>query len=147
LMRYALLWEPSMSKPFLLQQRIVVQDSGTLLALELPDDFNIQVRRMFVVNSVPPMESRGDHAHRECVQILTCVDGEIEVTVDNGNDSWTFLLSPEGSSLCIPPGLWATQKYLRTTSTLVVLASHHYDEGDYFRVREEYLDWKKGSAN
>lgn len=136
-----------MSEPFLLQQRIVVQESGTLVALELPDGLDVKVRRMFVVNSVPRAESRGDHAHRECVQILTCVAGQIEVTVDDGRRSWVFLLKPDGSSLYIPPGLWATQKYLQSDSTLVVLASHHYDEADYFRVRSEYITWKLGSSS
>ena len=93
------------------------------------------------MSGVPADQIRGEHAHKECAQFLTCPVGSIEVCVDNGNSHWTFTLSPGSGSLFIPAGLWASQKYSDPSAVLVVLADMQYDEADYLRSRGDYESW------
>ena len=130
-----------MNKPILLPTRVVSEETGTLLALEIPDELEFTTRRIFSISGVEPGESRGHHAHRQCGQILTCVSGSLEVKVDDTNQGWTYLLNHQSQSLYIPAGLWGIQTYLEPATVLVVLASDHYDESDYFRDRTAYDSW------
>jgi dTDP-4-dehydrorhamnose 3,5-epimerase-like enzyme len=81
---------------------------------------------------------RGGHAHRVCTQLLICVSGEVEVSVDDGQRSSNYLLDDPRTGLLIGPLLWSQQIYLHAESTLLVLADEPYDEREYIRSRDDF---------
>lgn len=85
---------------------------------------------------------RGEHAHRVCSQLLTCVTGEIEVTCDDGRDKIIHLLTSSSDALLIPPGIWAVQNYLIDQSTLIVFCDQSFSESEYIRTYGDFLNWK-----
>jgi len=95
------------------------------------------VRRTFLVKANEG-EIRGAHAHRGCSQFPVVIRGEILVTVFDGSVSRKFLLNDLAQGLVIPPLNWATQKYLRNDSTLLVVCDQVFDEADYIRDLEEF---------
>jgi dTDP-4-dehydrorhamnose 3,5-epimerase-like enzyme len=101
---------------------LYVYETGSLLPFD--------IKRVFTVISKVGI-IRGNHAHKKCSQLLVCVSGEIEVITDNGNQEVAYKLSDMSQGLLIPPGIWASQKYLEQNSVLMVLCDALYDAGDY----------------
>ena len=89
--------------------------------------------RYFLTYQVPGTTVRGEHAHRECAQFLTCVRGACTVSVDDGRNRREFRLNDPRFGVLVPPGIWAAEYDHTEDSVLVVFASHHYDPEDYVR--------------
>ncbi len=112
---------------------------GSLAAGELSEVLDFEPRRYFVVFAVPSPHVRGEHAHRECSQFLTCVSGSIAVHLDDGQRAAEVELDTPGVGLLVPPMVWASQFRYSADSVLVVLASHAYDPNDYLRDYDQFL--------
>jgi hypothetical protein len=52
-----------------------------------------------------------------------------------------FELQREGSGLKISPGLWRNILNFSENAVIGVLCDSPYDEGDYIRDYEEYVEW------
>lgn len=107
--------------------------------VELPFDIN----RVFYLYDIPGGESRGAHAHKECFQFLVAAGGSFFVTVDDGEKKEQFFLNQPYRGLLIPPGIWASEIDFSSGATCLVLASHSYDEQDYVRDYDEFLQLKE----
>jgi hypothetical protein len=65
------------------------------------------------------------------------------VTLDDGNVKRTFTLNRPYQGLYIVPGIWRELVNFSSGSTCLVLASHIYDEEDYFRDYDKFITYKK----
>ncbi len=120
----------------------VMLSPGAVLSIyEYPSHVPFPIARVFVTNAESAID-RGDHAHRECQQLLVCVKGRVAVTVDDGRAKITAVLDEPGKGLLVPAGLWASQSY-DAGAALMVLASHGYDEADYIRNYDDYLAYRQ----
>lgn len=104
--------------------------------IEIP----FEVKRVFYLYDIPGGESRGAHAHKQCHQFLVAASGAFEVLLDDGNTKRQYLLNRPNMGLHIPPGIWASEINFSSGSICLVLASHEYDETDYIRNYENYLN-------
>lgn len=111
---------------------------GALCVYEGAGSVPFDIQRVFTVTA-PKGSTRGNHAHRECAQLLVCVAGSIRVTSDNGSEKREFLLDGMGVGLLIPPRNWAKQEYLSDGAVLMVLCDRPYEAQDYIR---EYTEFK-----
>ncbi len=128
--------------PFLIPNSQRESNIGQLLAVDFTPLAGWVAGRVFEISGVPAGTRRGDHAHFSCDQLLTCTAGEIEVVVDDGLNSWEFILTQKTGSLFVPAGLWAAQTYKLPNSRLLVSASHAFDEQDYIRSRSAFLEFR-----
>lgn len=119
--------------------RRAVDLRGALVAGELPDQLPFPVARFFMVFDVPGEHLRGEHAHRECHQLLLAAHGSVTVLVDDGRRRETVVLSEPDLGLHIEPGTWGVQYGYTRDAVLLVLASHPYDPDDYVR---DYTDFQ-----
>ena len=62
---------------------------------------------------------------------------------DDGNKQIEFLLKSDSEAILVPHGIWAEQNYLKDNSVIIVFCDQSYDEQDYIRDYDEYLEWKK----
>jgi acetyltransferase-like isoleucine patch superfamily enzyme/dTDP-4-dehydrorhamnose 3,5-epimerase-like enzyme len=90
-------------------------------------------KRYFMVFDVPTVETRGEHAHRECEQFLVCVRGNCAIVADDGIQREEFVLDRIDVGLYLPPMIWAIQYRFSSDAVLLVFASHYYDPADYIR--------------
>jgi acetyltransferase-like isoleucine patch superfamily enzyme/dTDP-4-dehydrorhamnose 3,5-epimerase-like enzyme len=97
-------------------------------------------KRYFIVYDVPSQEVRGEHTHKELHQFLVCIKGSCSVVVDDGVNREEILLNNPTVGLHIPPMIWATQYKYTPDAVLLVLASHPYDNDDYIRNYDDYLE-------
>jgi len=111
---------------------------GSLIPIEFSDSLPFQPRRLFCVSEVTSQRIRGEHAHRECHQLLMCVNGSIRVLVDNGRQRREVVLDNPQQGLHIAPMVWASQRGFTADAVAMVLASHPYDNADYIRNYDDF---------
>ncbi len=92
------------------------------------------VKRTYFVYEVT--SKRGGHRHHKTRQLLIATAGSIEVFVNNGVKTETFVLDSRDKCLLIEPEDWHTMDNFTENAVLLVFASEHYDVNDY--IDEEY---------
>lgn len=112
---------------------------GNLIAREVGRGLPFEPKRVFVIFDVPSKEVRGEHAHKECHQLLVCLKGTVNCMVDNGRERAEYYLDSPERALHIPPKVWGTQYKYSKDAVLMVLASHAYDPDDYIRSYAEFV--------
>lgn len=112
---------------------------GSLTVGEFERTVPFAVKRYFMVFDVPSLETRGEHAHRECHQFLICVRGSCAVVADDGVNRQEFFLDRPELGIHLPPMVWGIQYKYSPDAVLLVFASHLYDEADYIRDYSEFL--------
>lgn len=118
------------------------QLNGNLTSITNGEEVPFDVNRVFYLYDIPGGESRGAHAHKECHQFLIAASGSFEVLLDDGKLKRTLMINRPDVGLHIPPGIWASEINFSSGSICLVLASHAYDERDYLRNYETFLEWK-----
>ncbi len=117
--------------------------AGNITPVHENIDVPFPIKRVFYLYDIPGGESRGAHAHIECHQFLVAASGSFDVMVDDGNSKKVFNLNRPYFGLHIPPGIWAEEFNFSSGGICLVLASHNYNEKDYLRSYEEYINGRK----
>ncbi|MDR2927655.1 MAG: FdtA/QdtA family cupin domain-containing protein [Cytophagaceae bacterium] len=117
--------------------------TGKITAVHNEIDIPFNVRRVFYLYDIPAGENRGAHSHFECHQFLIAASGSFEVMVDDGRHKKTLFLNQPFMGLHIPPGIWACEQNFSSGSICLVMTSHPYNENDYIRTYEKYLEYRE----
>lgn len=115
--------------------------AGNITPIENNKDIPFSIKRVFYLYDIPGGESRGAHSHKECHQFLVAASGSFEVIVDDGRNKRTVQLNRPYLGLHIPPGIWASEVNFSSGAICLVLASHCYDEADYVRNYNDFLEY------
>lgn len=118
-------------------------DQGNITVVENGVDVPFEVRRAYYLYDVPGGESRGGHAHYELRQLIVAASGSFDVRIDDGNVKRTFTLNRPYQGLLVTPGLWRELDNFSSGSVCLVLASMVYEEADYIRNYEDFIEYKK----
>jgi dTDP-4-dehydrorhamnose 3,5-epimerase-like enzyme len=124
---------------------ILANPLGSIGVVEGAALLPFEVRRFYFIHNVPPGATRGSHAHRELHQLVVAVSGSVVVELDDGTDREAFALTDPSLGLHIPPGYWRTLRDFAPQSVVAVLASHEYDESDYIRDYDTFVEWRRGA--
>jgi len=117
------------------------QKDSFLVVYESGKAVPFQVSRLFIIKAEEAC-NRGAHAHKACTQLFSVLQGSCTVTCDDGESQKSFVLDSAAVGLWVPPTLWASQVYQAGT-ILMVLTDQSYDEADYIRQYDEFLDFRK----
>ena len=116
---------------------------GNLTVAEQFKNVPFGIKRVYWVYDVPGGESRGGHAHKECKEFIIAVSGSFHVTLDDGADKKSYLLNHPYQGLLVDTGVWRTLDDFSSGAVCLVLASEFYDESDYIRDYDEFLEYVK----
>lgn len=116
---------------------------GILDIAELQGFGKFETRRIYYISSVPEGNTRGAHAHKKLNQVFFSLSGQFDMTVTDGLVTETVRLKAHKNGFFLPAGYWRDLKNFTSDAICLVLASEHYDENDYIRSFEAYLEWKK----
>lgn len=125
-------------KARLIEIPVLTDARGSISMAEANETLPFAPQRYFIVFGVPPGATRGEHAHRDCHQLLVCVRGSVSARTDDGRSSQEYALNTPALGLYVPPLVWGAQFDFTPDATLLVLASHKYDPGEYIRDYEEF---------
>jgi hypothetical protein len=123
---------------------------GVLTAYsEGEDSVPFRILRVFTIAGVSVNGRRGNHAHRRCSQVLTCLAGRLNVKIHDGIRETVDSLSANGDALLIPPLFWNSVIFDGPSTVLAVFCDELYEESDYIRNWDEYasiqrpLNWRE----
>lgn len=118
---------------------------GNLTVAEQMNNIPFEVKRVYWTYDVPSGESRGGHAHKECVEFIIAVSGSFTVSLDDGRGhKQDFHLNHPWEGLFVPTGIWRTLEDFSSGSVCLVLASELFDEADYWYDYDEFVKYVKG---
>lgn len=127
-----------------LLDNFVKSDSrGNLAVIEGLKNIPFEIKRVYYIWDFPKEVLRGAHAHHKTRQAMVCVKGSCQVFFDDASKKEEVILDSNNSILMIEPYQWHEMKSLTDECILLVLADALYDEADYIRSYEEFLDIMK----
>ena len=121
---------------------------GSLIALEKEHDVPFDIKRVFYIYDTKRGTPRGQHANKKSEQMLICVSGSCRVKVDNGKGMQeVYELNTPEQALYTGTMLWREMYDFTPNAVIMVLASDYYDESDYIRNYEEFLEHVNGEKS
>ena len=112
---------------------------GSLIAAEQNHNVPFDIKRVYYIFDTAPNVVRGRHAHRTLEQIAICVSGSCDINVQEGGMRQTYHLDSPTTGLYIGGVVWREMQHFSPDAVLLVLASAYYDETDYIRDYQEFL--------
>ena len=122
-------------------------DRGQLVALEELKDIPFHIKRVYYMYDTGECIVRGHHAHRSLQQILICIHGSCKILLDNGKEKKVIPLEKPYEGLYVSNLMWREMYDFSPDAVLMVLASELYDEADYIRNYDEFLEYVKNSGD
>lgn len=118
---------------------------GSLTYIYNSEHIPFDIQRTFFTYDVPGGEDRGAHAHQETEQFLVSAMGAFEVRIDDGRETDIVRLERAFYGLYIPTMVWAEQIRFSSGGICLVMASSPYNEAEYVREYQDFLNLKKWS--
>lgn len=115
--------------------------AGALSFIESDRDIPFQIKRVYYLYDIVPEAHRGFHAHRDLQQYLICVHGRCTILLDDGKEKREVFLNDPNEGLYVGPSMWREMYDFSEGAVLLVLASDYYDEMDYIRDYNEFLEY------
>lgn len=115
---------------------------GDISVVENGETVPFDTKRLYYLYDVPGGVSRGGHAHKGLWQLIIAASGCFTVTLDDGNVKRAFTLNRPYQGLLVKPGIWRELDDFSSGSVCLVLASEKYDESDYIRTYDEFIEYR-----
>ena len=116
--------------------------AGNITIVEGGVNLPFEIQRIYYLYDIPGGEDRGGHAHKELRQLIVAASRSFDVILDDGKVKRTVSLNRPYQGLLIVPGIWRELTNFSSGSVCLVLASMEYDELDYIRDYNNYLNYK-----
>lgn len=114
-------------------------ERGKLVVIEGGQAIPFEIKRVFYIYDSDATVVRGQHANRKSEFVLINVAGKSKVRVTDGKEEFVAVLDKPMMGIYIPTMVWKDMYDFSTDSVLLVLASTHYDGGEYIRDYDTYL--------
>lgn len=121
----------------------VVEDRRGNLAFIQEKVLPFEFKRVYYLFDVPSNSFRGSHSHINQSEVLIALSGSFEVVLNDGKEKKSFLLNKPNFGLYIPTGIWRELENFSSGAICLVLASNVYEEADYIRDFDQFLESKK----
>jgi dTDP-4-dehydrorhamnose 3,5-epimerase-like enzyme len=134
-----------MSLVKLLDIKTLGDERGHLIALENNKNIPFDIKRVYYLTDTQKGVPRGFHAHRELVQVAVCVSGRCLMKMDDGTRQDQVWLDASNKAIVIDKMIWHEMHEFSADCVLLVLASDFYDELDYIRNYDAFLELTKNA--
>lgn len=113
---------------------------GRMNVVEGGSKIPFEIKRVFYSYATDKDAIRGQHANRNTEFVMIALAGSCKVRVlDTAGEEEIFDLNSAEEGLYVPRMLWKDMFDFSEDCVLLVLASEHYDSGEYIRDLEAYL--------
>ncbi|ARF50685.1 sugar 3,4-ketoisomerase [Pantoea stewartii] len=127
----------------LLPLQIHGDERGSLVSLERDTNIPFEIRRVYYIVNTKKGVTRGYHAHKELKQVAIALKGSCEFLLDDGKERVKIFLNNPSQGLLIDSCIWREISNFSEDCVLLILASHEYDESDYIRDYNYFIDVMK----
>ncbi|MDX7730669.1 FdtA/QdtA family cupin domain-containing protein [Aeromonas caviae] len=119
---------------------VLGDDRGSLIALEGNKNIPFDIKRIYYIYGTKTGVSRGFHAHKALKQVAIAVRGSCRFVLDDGKERVEVLLDNPAQGLLIESFMWREMHDFSDDCVLMVLADQLYDESDYVRNYQAFLE-------
>lgn len=131
---------PAVNRCRLIDLLVRGDERGDLVAVEESRDIPFPIRRAYYIYRTDPGVTRGRHAHHALNQLAVAVTGQCTMVLDDGTNRAEVVLGDPARGLIIGPMVWREMRDFSPDCVLLVLADAPYDEADYIRDYDAFLE-------
>jgi hypothetical protein len=124
----------------LIQLPKITDPRGNLTFIEGNHHIPFDIKRVYYLYDVPGGAERGGHAHKQLQQLIISISGSFDVILDDGYEKRRFHMSRSYYGLYLGSMIWRELDNFSSASVCMVLASTVYEESDYYRDYQEFLE-------
>lgn len=121
----------------------IESENGNLTVVENNKHFPFDIKRVYYLYDVPAGSERGAHAHKTLQQIIIAASGSFDLILNDGQVTRTISLNRPFMGVYLKPGIWRTLSNFSSASVCLTFASDVYNEDDYIRDYNKFLNLKK----
>jgi hypothetical protein len=136
----------SLKRCLLIELPRIADPRGNLTFVEGGRHIPFEIRRVYYLYDVPGGAERGGHCHKELEQVLIAMSGSFDVLLDDGRERARYHLNRSYYGLYIAPMVWRELDNFSSGSVCLALASAPYDEADYYRDYQTFLQSLRRAA-
>jgi dTDP-4-dehydrorhamnose 3,5-epimerase-like enzyme len=115
-------------------------ERGVLISLEHAKNVPFEIKRVYYMFDTKEGVARGFHAHKNLKQVAIVLRGSCRFLLDDGQERIDILLDNPAQGLLIDSVIWREMKDFTPDCVLMVLADRVYDEADYIRNYDDFLE-------
>lgn len=135
----------SLNKCRLVELPKISDPRGNLSFIEGGVHIPFDIRRAYYLYDVPGGSDRGSHAHKNLHQFIVAMSGSFDVVLDDGREKQRFHLNRSHYGLYVCPMMWRFLDNFSSGAVCMVLASEKYDESDYIRDYDDFIQMIRGA--
>ena len=113
---------------------------GNLSFIRSGNPIPFDIKNVFYIYDIPAGTQRGGHAHKRLEQILIPLSGSFDVILKDSKNTKKVRLDRPNKGLYIGPLIWREMKNFSAGSVCLVLASLKYDEEEYLRDFNQFME-------
>ena len=118
----------------------IIDDRGNLSFIEGERHIPFAVKRVYWIYDVPGGEMRGSHAFLNQREFIIALSGSFDVVLSDGKEERKYSLNRSYYGLYVPNMIWRRLENFSTNSLCLVLSSTAYDEDDYIRDFDRFVE-------
>ncbi len=104
----------------------VVDESGCLGVIELGEQLDFSIKRIFFLRDIKDGAVRGLHAHKELKQIIVCIKGSFVLTLNNGDIKESISMVADNRCVFVDGRVWREMKGFSEDAVMLVLCDREY---------------------
>lgn len=136
-----------MDKKDIIELQKISDKRGHMVVLETGTSIPFAVKRSYFIYGTKGEEPRGFHAHKALEQVFICVQGSCDVLLDDGYEKKEVHLDNPAQALYVGPSQWRVMHNFSEDCIFLVYASELYDENDYIRDYDQFVEYVRGSVS
>ncbi|GIQ58093.1 hypothetical protein Flavo103_12290 [Flavobacterium collinsii] len=102
-----------------------------------------EIQRVYYLYDIPSSSIRGGHSHKKLRQIIIAISGSFNVILKDGSSEKKVFLNKPDKGLLIENNVWRELENFSSGAVCLVLASDVFEESDYIRDYDVFLNSKK----
>ncbi len=123
--------------------KITDPSRGSLTVVENNKQVPFNIKRAYWTYDVPAGEWRGGHAHKKQRELILAVSGCFTLSLDDGKEKKDVLLNHPYQAILIEDGVWRELHDFSSGAVCLVLTDDFFDEADYIRDYQEFLEYAR----
>jgi len=131
------------SRPRLINLSEIHHESGDITVIEEGSHSPFAFRRVYYLHGLNADSERGSHAHHQLRQLMIAITGSFRVRLNGLGWEESFFLNDPNVALYIPPRTWRDLDQFSDKTICLVLASEVYEEADYIRDYQDFLNMRE----
>lgn len=127
-------------KPTIINLPKFLDPRGNLSFIEEDAHIPFKIKRVYWIYDVPGGEYRGAHAFKETEELIVALSGSFDVVLHDGKAEHRYHLNRSYYGLMVPKMHWRMLDNFSTNSLALIVSSTDYNEKDYVRDFNEFLN-------